>query len=203
MQNLPKQPYEDMRSDMRTGDILLFAGTGFISRAIQRITDSEWSHVGMVLNVEEFDFVCCFESTTLSNIPDLTTGAKVRGVSLVPLSQRLASYDGRVAWRRLEGQLGRDQVQEALRMRSKFTGTPYEGDQLELLKSALDNTALGQNQPDLSSVFCSELVAETLKAMDVLGTNIFSNEYTPADFADPDEIDLLSGYTYRLPVQLT
>ena len=72
--------YSEHRADMKTGDILLFSGTGLISRAIQAVTGSRWSHVATVLEIPLYDFVCCFESTTLCNIPDLSTGAKVKGV---------------------------------------------------------------------------------------------------------------------------
>lgn len=176
--------YEQHRADMRTGDLILFSGNGFISRGIQAITGSPWSHVAVVLHVPLYDFLCSFESTTLSDIPDLTTGKPIKGVHLVPLSQRIATYDGDlIAWRRVDGPRTASAIHAALNVRSEFAGRPYETNQLELLRSALDTFTLQQNQPDASSVFCSELAAILWQRMGWLGENIPPNEYTPADFA--------------------
>ena len=178
--------YDQMRDQMQTGDILLFSGNGFISRAIQTLTGSPWSHVGTVLRLPEYDFVCCFESTTLSSIPDLTTGAKVKGVQLVPLRARVDGYDGtRVAWRPVEGPRPPAAITAALRVRDEFAGVPYEQNQLELLSSALDATGLLTNQPDASSVFCSEISSIKLMRMGwLLNDGTPPNERTPANFAD-------------------
>jgi hypothetical protein len=43
--------------------------------------------------------------------------------------------------------------------RHEVSGRPYERDEIELLKSACDGK-FGENKEDLSSLFCSELVAE-------------------------------------------
>lgn len=176
--------YERHRADMRTGDILLFSGNGLISKGIQAITGSPWSHVAVVLEVPLYDFVCCFESTTLSDIPDLTTGAPVKGVQLVPLSQRLATYDGEsIAWRPVDARRTPSMIAAALSVRQEFAGRPYEKNQLELLRSALDKFTLKQNQPDASSVFCSELAAILWQRMGWMDTRFSPNEFTPADFA--------------------
>lgn len=178
------ESYAKYRSEIRTGDILLFSGNGLISRGIQAITGSPWSHVAIVLEVPLYDFVCCFESTTLSEIPDLMTGAPVKGVQLVPLSQRLETYDGEsIAWRRIDGRRTPAMIAAALAVRREFAGRPYEKNQLELLRSALDTITLRQNQPDTSSVFCSELAAVLWQRMGWLDECHPANEFTPADFA--------------------
>ena len=44
--------YQDIRSQLKTGDILLFSGKGGISEGIKFFTLSKWSHVGMVYKFE-------------------------------------------------------------------------------------------------------------------------------------------------------
>lgn len=186
--------YEQHRADMRTGDILLFSGNGLISKGIQALTASPWSHVAIVLEVPLYDFVCCFESTTLSDIPDLTTGAPVKGVQLVPLSQRIETYDGeKIAWRRVDTRRTPEATAAALAVRREFAGRPYEENQLELLRSALDTFTLKQNQPDASSVFCSELAAILWQRMGWM-KEFPPNEFTPADFAG-DGLPVNEGVT--------
>ena len=56
---------------------------------------------------------------------------------------------------------------------------------MELIKAAYDGW-LGENQEDLSSLFCSELVAESYQRMGLLSSAssaLPSNEFTPKDFS--------------------
>ena len=175
--------YAEARPRIRSFDILLFQGRGLISRAIQAVTGSPWSHVALALRLADQDWVLCYESTTLSDIPDLVTGSRVKGVQAVPLSQRLAAYGGSVAWRPVEGRRYPDDETQAVDFLRRYRGVPYERNQVELLCSALDATELGRNQPDASSVFCSELAALLLREVGVLGGEAPANEFTPADFS--------------------
>jgi len=187
--------YADIRSDIKSFDILLFSGKGLISRLIQLGSRSKWSHVAVALRLADYDQVLCYESTTLSDIPDLTTGAKVKGVQLVPLSMRIASYDGEIAWRPVEGQRTRKMKQAAAAFMREFAGRPYEENQLELIRSALDVITLRENQPDASSVFCSEMNCLLHRAVGVqVDSGTPANEFTPADFAG-DWLPFADGYS--------
>lgn len=184
--------YHDIRGDVEPFDIFLFGGKGFISRAIQQITGSRWSHVAIGLRLQEFDWNLIYESTTLSDLPDLTTGAKVKGVQLHHLSQRIAKYDGIVGWRRISGRKSDEMIQKAAEFVREFQGVPYEENQLELLASAIDKIDLIRHD-DASSVFCSEIAAMILRRVGVLQSdNLPANEFTPADFAKP--LALNDGY---------
>lgn len=176
--------YNQVRDELKTGDLVLFSGKGFISRLIQFGTRSKWSHVGMVIKIKELDFVALFESTTLSNIKDINTNTLKRGVQLVPLSERITKYDGEVAIRQLNKALTDDQINYLVQFRKNMQGKAYESSNLELIKSALDQfNSLTLNAEDLSTVFCSELVAEAYQSIGLLSEITPSNEFTPSDFA--------------------
>lgn len=185
--------YQSMRSQLRTGDIVLFSGKGGISTGIKWGTLSKWSHVGMVLRLPEYDFVTVWESTTLSTTIDLDSKQPRKGVQLVPLSARVSGYDGDIAVRRLTGVADDDvNVDELMNLRKEISGRPYEQSKIELIKSAYDGP-LGRNAEDLSSLFCSELVAEAYQRMGLLADGVPSNEYTPADFSQKRNLTLLKG----------
>lgn len=199
--HLMKQTYAQLRDTLETGDIVLFSGKGGISAGIkygqalaQRLlghfaSDAwRWSHVGMVVRVPEIDTVMLWESTTLSNVKCQDLDALTCGVQFVPLSERLASYDGEVAIRQLKDVVITAEQRTALmQLRQQFKGRPYEKHNLELIRSAWDGLG-GSNQEDLSSLFCSELVAEAYQALKLFPQGKPSNEYTPADFASPGTI---------------
>jgi hypothetical protein len=180
--------YEAVRGELDTGDIVLFSGTGFVSRMIQMFSGSEFSHVGMVVNIKEYDMLLLFESTTLSKVKHIDTHQSTQGVQLVPLSERVKCYGrDKVVFRKLEGVTrSPDMVQDFKIFRKEVKGRPYEQSKIELAKSAFD--LFPDQDEDLSSLFCSELIAEMYQRWGLfIGAKehpnfIPSNEYTPADF---------------------
>ncbi|WGV98849.1 hypothetical protein QF117_10525 [Vibrio sp. YMD68] len=193
-----KARYSDIRSTLRTGDIVLFSGKGIVSTGIKRgqallarfmgnrgEKNWKWSHIGIVLKLPAYDTVMLWESTTLSNIRCVELGRQHKGVQLVPLSERIASYDGEVCIRQLTSDIPELQRIVALSgLREKLKGAPYEKSTWQLIKSAYKGP-FGRNKKDLSSVFCSELVAEAYQELGLLCRTPPSNEYSPACFADP------------------
>jgi hypothetical protein len=184
--------YDAIRTSLTTGDIVLFSGNRKFSTAIRWFTKSIWSHVGMVLNLKEHDLVLVWESTKLDNVKDIVDKKAKKGVQLVPLSDRIKEYPGKVAVRRLEVE-GKEEMNEPLMdFRKEVKDRDYEKDMVELLKSAYEGP-MGENVEDLSSLFCSELVAEAYQRMGLLlkePEGPPSNEYTPKNFSSEHELKL-------------
>lgn len=176
--------YSDIRHTLSTGDIVLFSGTGMISTVIKWATRSPWSHVGMIVVADDLDMLILWESTTLSKVKDVRSDTVKQGVQVVALSERINSYDGKVAVRKLEGAcVGAGRMKELQKFRAEVKDRTYEESKIELAKSAYDGP-FGHNEEDLSSLFCSELIAEGYQRMGLLSETISSNEYTPANFGN-------------------
>ncbi len=176
--------YSEIRNKLKTGDLVLFSGKGAFSDIIKYGTLSKWSHVGMVLKIPEYDFITVWESTTLSNVIDLDTAMPRKGVQLVPLSDRIQKYSGDISIRHLEGgDLPSNAIRRLMDLRVELKGKRYERSKVELFKAAYDGP-FGHNSEDLSSIFCSELVAEAYQCLGLVSENKSSNEYTPADFSE-------------------
>lgn len=187
---IPSIAYLDIRNDLVTGDLVLFSGDSPVSVAIKFTTFSKWSHVGLVYCIPEHNLVMLWESTTLSKIKDMTTGTLMKGVQLVPLSERIRTYRGDVGIRRLIKPLNSSQVELLAELRHEFKGRPYEESRIELAMSAFP----GQGVEDLSSLFCSELVAEAMEHIDLIPDTRASNKYVPGDFAGGREPDVDKMY---------
>lgn len=201
--------YDDIRSQLKTGDILLFSGKGGISEGIKFFTVSKWSHVGMVYRFDDprdaKGSVFCWESTTLSNLEDADTGKLTKGVQRVELSERLercfaGGYE--ICVRPLSSPLTNDMIRKLNDFRHDVSGRPYEKDKIELLKAAYDGI-FGANKEDLSSLFCSELVAEAYQRIGLLTEKTPSNEYTPKDFSSEKSISLELGYSFLYETAIT
>ncbi len=183
--------YEHIRKGLKTGDIVLFSGKGAISHSIKLVTKSKWSHVGMVLQYTGLEAVFLWESTKPSGVNEAIDGKAKRGVQLALLSDRLRDYvqnhDGQAAIRILKGYaVNGNDYEKLMAFRQKVKNRPYEKDKIELIKAAYDGP-FGQNEEDLSSLFCSELVAEAYQKLGLLKEppqGLPSNEFVPKDFAE-------------------
>jgi hypothetical protein len=189
--------YKESRPLFRTFDLVLFSGRGLVSSGIQLASRSKWSHVGFIIYVQVLGTYMLWESTLLHNIKDAEDGIEKQGVQLVPLSERVNSYNGEVAVRQIKGIHWTEEKMNLMLVqlsifRSEMKNRPYEQNMIELVKSAYDGR-FGENKEDLSSVFCSELVAEAYQRVGLLSEDKPSNEYTPADFSSGKNIKLLSG----------
>ncbi|MBF0271338.1 MAG: hypothetical protein HQL98_04550 [Magnetococcales bacterium] len=203
--------YLKHRNNLKTGDILLFSGRGPTSWMIRLGEWSKWSHVGMVIKNDIGLF--SWESTTLSNIKDASDGKEKMGVQIVSLSERIKRYDGEIAYRSLAIPKGikieeeettgdgitRGMEKKLWEIRQQLRDRPYEKHKLELIKSLIDVLPGSTNKEDLSSVFCSELVAEAYQSMGLLPPNEPSNEFTPRDFSCAGRINkkLLAKEPFR------
>lgn len=93
--------------DYSTGDIILFDGDYIVSRIIDRVIHSQWSHVGIVIkdptflfNSEKKEGVFLYESDG-KELEDIDSGSKLFGVQMVDLEKKINSYSGTVAHRKL------------------------------------------------------------------------------------------------------
>jgi hypothetical protein len=190
--------YHYIRDNLQTGDIVLFDGRGFISRLIQIGSGSRWSHVGMIIRTRDLDLVLVWESTGLSKSRDVRDGTVKKGVQLVTLSSRIETVKGSIAVRHYDGIFTDEQLEVFAEFRKDMRDLPYERNLLELILSLFDFSWLRPNKPSLSSVFCSELVAEALKRLDMMTDEHPSNEFVPADFGDNGLFEqyLINGHNY-------
>lgn len=173
--------YADLRDTLDTLDLVFFSGKGNVSSFIKRHTESKWSHCGMVVRINGLLFL--WESTTLSDQLDVFAGKRIDGVQLVRLGARIAWFHGEIGIRRLENFPRTDLVLGKLWAHMlPLHGLPYESSTLALIRAQLDRFgAVGEE--DLSSVFCSELVAAAYKVMGLLPKDISASEYVPEDMA--------------------
>ncbi len=192
------ETYERLRPELDTGDLVLFGGQSLFSSTIKWMTTCRWSHVGMVVRVTDWEALFLWESTLLDDLRDLSTGTLHKGVQLVLLSDRLRRYAGEVAVRRLFAERTPRRLEALRQLRSELRGRPWEESRTEMVKAIYDGPG-GGNEADLSSLFCSELVAAAYMAMGLLPADPHepgyrpANEYTPADFAPEGGLRLLEG----------
>ena len=166
---IPEVTYSKIRSELKTGDNVLFQGRGVISWIIAISTFGPWSHMGKIIRIGSDVFV--LESTKITS--------KVQGVQMSLLSTRVAQYKGRVAIRRLLDVVRDLRFLEIVgEFRKEMKGKLYEQSIWQLMGAALP----WKNKRDLTSVFCSEMAAELDIRLGFLASSPPSNEYHPNDY---------------------
>jgi hypothetical protein len=179
----PDPAYAELRPHFATGDIVLFGGKSDLCRKIQKLTRSRWSHVAMLVRSEDLDAVLIWEATSATDMADLQTGRIGSGVRLTAFSEWTSRYGEEIAVRRLLVERTPDMQAAFNAFRREMAGRPYEKHRFQLMRS-LGAGPLGRNsKEDLSSVFCSELIAAAYQRMGLLRSRPPSNDYTPKDFS--------------------
>lgn len=193
-------PFSVLAPRLKTGDLLLFSGRSHVSEGIKYLTASNWSHVGLLYRAPDSENLDVWEAGSRADMVDLDTGLRHRGVRRVRLTDRLSVYDGEAFVRPLTKPLDPCRLERLEAMRVELRGRAYEDSLLEMFLAAYDGP-FGDNEPDLSTVFCSELVAETLHRLDVIAPVRPANEYMPSDFCgrlgrEREPLHFLDGYGF-------
>ena len=195
-----KTRYDDVKKTLQTGDILLFSSGELTSWGIRIITNSPWSHVGMVIRSKELEgreklYIWHSVQQNIDFTRDILTETNKQGPQLNNLRTMIKHSAGAVYVRRLHHVQPTFAIGDPIvNLRAYFEKTAkkdYEQNFFELARSQLDAPIIGKNEEDMSSVFCSELMASTYREFGYManpGTN--SNEFVPSDFS--------SGHTFHL-----
>jgi hypothetical protein len=191
--------YSEIKSKLDTGDVFLFSADFLISRIIQVVTHSTYSHVGMVARYPDADGSLCFwECTTFKQLIDKSDHELHAGVRLVSLDKLLAIYANYVPGGFSVRLLKADRTPEFREAYATFVkqvdARPMTV-RLGMLSHWLEGKLFSLTASD-SSFFCSQLIAETYQRLGLLPEGRPPNGYAPKDFSMQNtKLPLLSGAT--------
>jgi len=192
---MQKMTYEQIRPILRTGDIVLFAGTGIISTLIKwfcrlfgKDHKGKWTHIGMIIT--DGGRVLLFESTILDG---------KNGVQLNAFGKRLADYKKAtvaIRWLYCEGDTERcgnknpQFLMDVYRFVYEMLGRPYEKNLVEMMGATAEIIhVFDGHKQGLRSLFCSELICEFWRRVGFLPEWVPSNEFSPQDFELGGKVD--------------
>ena len=150
---MPVINYEKIRDHVMTGHIFFSSGSYAFSGAIQKLTKSTWSHVGVIYKDEELGRVLVLEAE-----PSV-------GIRLIPLSNYLKNYKG--TKRAYKGQIAIAQVNVPLEKKALNKGISFGLDELtrpydnfEIFRIFLRIMFHISKREKNKSYICSELVRD-------------------------------------------
>lgn len=185
-------PYDEARTQIRSGDILLCSGEYTFSKLIQKATGSVWSHVGFVLRVDAIDRLMVLESIE---------GHGVRTVALSEYVQNFegtgSGYKGRVAIAR-HRRFTQQATPQGMKAMSQFAvdrlACPYDEEEIGRITARIVGAKLGLPPEDMvrnDEYICSEYVYECYRRLDITIRNDNRGFIAPADFANDPDVQLL------------
>lgn len=199
-----KVKYEEASPDFKTGDVVLMHGDFPMSKLIQLIEGSKWTHSGMIILAKDigkegvWPDVLFWESNSLTNLPCLITGKPKTGPMLVPFQERLQTnmnnyYDSEFAVRPNTTPLGQDALQKLTDFLPKYMDATFPSD-LKMWYENIEGRKSGKFS-GTAQIFCSELLTMTFQAMGVMSTNWVPNAAMPKDYSSLGAITFLKrGY---------
>lgn len=170
---LPVLPYPELRAQLKSGDLFFASGDYLLSKAIQKVTDSPWSHVGIVFRLDAIDRVLLLESVEDS------------GVRFAPLSKYLHDYENSRPYKG-RAVLARCQDVTAATVTGLSTfgidelTQPYDRDEVAKILARIA-LGLGRKERDREYI-CSELVYECFSRA---GKEF---AYNPQGFVSPEDV---------------
>jgi len=187
--DLPKRRCDDLASELQTGDLLLCSGTSVFAKLIQKASSSIWSHVGLVLRLDEIDSLLVLESV------------ESLGVRCVPLSHYVdgyggyrQAYPGRALLARHKGfaEAGRpDRLRDMAEFAFSLCGQRYDADAVLRLIARIGQSIFGatdEQAKQTQEYISSEFVWRCYRAC---GIRIEYDErgfLAPRDFAKAAEV---------------
>ncbi|MET0071126.1 MAG: YiiX/YebB-like N1pC/P60 family cysteine hydrolase [Candidatus Thiodiazotropha sp.] len=180
IEQLPLQPYDAMRQELQTGDLVFCSGSYFFSRAVQKFTNSVWSHVGMIYRDPTLERVFVLESETLI------------GVRLAPLSKYLRDYHGKnrpykgnIVIARVHPAVDEDKLNHAISYGMDELTKPY--DNFEILRIGVRILFKISRRTRDRKYICSELVYDCFDSVGVPFS--LRDEYvSPDDIWQDDQV---------------
>lgn len=197
--------YNEVKSSLKTGDLILFHGVETVSKLIEIVEWSFWSHVGMVIMPKDIGMngeePLLWEATASGDgIDDVIIGKpKESGAMLVSLSERIQvdlnkEYDTHFKVKYLNRSLTEIELKQLKTFIYKAHDRVFPTTD-NLLKYYIDGKYLNVSSPD-TDAFCSQLTAETFMEMGFITRKYVSNGYCPDDFNKGDNMPSLQSFCF-------
>jgi hypothetical protein len=179
--------YELVRDQIETGDILICSGKGLFSELIQDFTNSDWSHVGMIIRFDDLDRIMVVES--MEGV----------GFRLIPISYYLNAYKGSFVLLRHPDFKKKVDLKKLGRLAFDLQATKYDNSEIFRISRRIILNKLGLTKLfklkfkniNNNKYICSEAVKMLLYSFGIVIKTNSIGGITPADFADCEDLNFL------------
>ncbi|KUP08343.1 hypothetical protein Q73_06245 [Bacillus coahuilensis m2-6] len=188
--------FDEVYKVARTGDLILFSGQYAMSKLVEKLEGSKWSHVGMVYRPDPHGEVYLFESTALTNLEDEFVHDHKTGPKIVKLIDRLKTYGNdlepyippQYAIRHLTLHTGTINSEKLQSYMNEVHGIPNPTE-WTMIEEVIEGR-LFHIQSKNKDYTCSKLIAETYEILGIFQPSLPLNGYMPSDFSTGGKVSL-------------
>ncbi len=184
--NLPTHRYNQLRHDIKSGDILLCSGNAAFSNMIKQVTKSVWSHVAFILRLDAIDRIMVLESV------------ESIGVRTVPLSSYVFDYNatgkgypGRLMLAR-HSDVKQENIAKLSKTATDLLGYPYNTEEIVRIATRIGLSVLGLNKgkdaPPTREFICSEYAYRCFNSIGITFDYNPLGFIAPVDFARSEKV---------------
>ncbi len=196
------EAYSKLAPTLKTGDLILFSGQYQMSKLVEKLEGSKWSHCAMVVRLDEFDYPLLYEATALTNLPDLVNNKKITGPKVVNLEERLKTYGDDVkpyvppvySVRRCSREATSEDVAIIRDILLNLEGLPNPGEWKMIFEVLVGRYLYIPTK--MTDITCSGFLAYTFRKLGRLGGRKPINGFMPKDFSTDGHLNLLDDITY-------
>ena len=172
-------------SDLQTGDMILFNGNYFLSRIIEYITGSIYSHAAIIIKNpnflgEQYQGTYIIDSG-YENKKDVENNRYKFGVQLTNFEELLKNYNGKIYVRKLNCERNQQFYQKIIDFHSDVHNLPYDTNPIDWFKAKF-NIDIGNIQKK-NTFWCSALVSYFYVKLGFLNNNIPWTLIKPQDLS--------------------
>ncbi len=209
----PGAAWSEIRSQLKTLDMILFRGWDWVSRGMIRVERralgaqaAHYTHLGIVMRGSDFPKTSRFYSDTMLYVFECTDpkedgvtnfdGKNFTGVQLRDLDAIVLHYDcfedSELAWMCMHDNVRPDIDPEELeRVVERYLDREFDWNPLDLFGAVYEGVRPWRNLLERThsskKLFCSQLVALVLRDLGVLPSDIEPLDVLPCDFRSPDQ----------------
>lgn len=178
LNSIPQIKYPLLRDTIEAGDLLFYSGDDDISMLIREVTQSIWSHIGIIFKIDNLDRILLLESVESFGVRLIPISRYIKGVE-EDMEQNDAKPNARLVIARHK-QLTKDQIRPLINFGLDQIAQPYD---LEEIRRIMQRIRTGEGKAIRDRAYmCSELVFE---CFDAVGIEI---PYNHLGFISPQDI---------------
>ena len=178
--------FEDLEPELRTGDLFLFHGASRRSRAIEDLTRSEFSHIGMIVRRDLSRPPLIWQTDPRPVTEDLSDDRRHGGAQLNDLITAMSvmtrpGYGDTPFVRRLMVDRTPEFEDRALAAIAAMDATSFPSLRKIVQDWVLGHLHIATSEKDM---YCAEVLAATYQRMGLLSEEPPANSYSPRDFSE-------------------
>jgi hypothetical protein len=158
---IPKIGYPLLRDHLEAGDLLFYSGDDDISMLIREVTQSIWSHIGIVFKIDNLDRILLLESVEMFGVRLIPISRYIKGVE-EDMEQNDAKPNARLVVARHD-LLTAAHIRPLINFGLDQIAQPYD---LEEIRRIVQRIRTGEGKAVRDRAYmCSELVFECFYAV--------------------------------------